>query len=244
MGGISTVRRSLKVGKPEEGLLQFVLLSKVENGTVKTNENRNLDDTGDAAGEGVHLIGLVHLGNLLVHDLRIRLILGLNVLDGRLQSLHLAGTLKLRLGKGIRQALDDNRHGHNTDAPSIGRHANSDQSLVNGLQEELDGTSEETKPSIVRTSGGGGVGGTGNVIDRSGRDGIDKTSIGNKEGRDGILQGRDLVGHVRKRKGRGVDGHRAGSRRRRRRVRPGEARRRGKGHRCTGRCHEGQGEGR
>ena len=49
--------------------------------------SRNLDDTGDAAGEGVHLIGLVHLGNLLVHDLRIRLILGLNVLDGRLQSL-------------------------------------------------------------------------------------------------------------------------------------------------------------
>lgn len=87
MSRISTVGRSLQVGKEQKGLIELVLLGQIEDGTVQTDKDGNLRQRWEASGQRVDIVGLVDFGNLLVHDLWVALVLGLEFLHLRLDGL-------------------------------------------------------------------------------------------------------------------------------------------------------------
>ena len=133
VGGIGPVRGPFQVGQPQEGLIQLVVLGKVQDGPVQANEDGDLDERRQAPRERIHIVLLVQLGDPLVHHLRIALILGLQLLDGGLDRLHLVGALELRLGERERKDLDDDGHHDDADPPRIGGHPDAHQGAVYDL---------------------------------------------------------------------------------------------------------------
>lgn len=87
VGRVSTICRSFQTRQEEEWFVQLIFLGKGEDGTVETDKNWDLYNGRDASSKWVDLIRLVKLGNLLVHDFWVTLVLGLHFLDLRLEGL-------------------------------------------------------------------------------------------------------------------------------------------------------------
>jgi hypothetical protein len=87
MGRIGTVSWSFQTWQKEKGFIELVLLGQSQHGTVETDKDRNLYQGRKTAGQGVNIIHLVKLGNLLVHNVWIGRVLGLELLQLRLQTL-------------------------------------------------------------------------------------------------------------------------------------------------------------
>ncbi len=87
VGWVGTVRRSLQIRQKEEGLVEGIFLREIQYRPIESDEDRYLHEGRDAPREGIDLVRLVYLGDLLVHDLGVGLVLGLEGLDGRLQRL-------------------------------------------------------------------------------------------------------------------------------------------------------------
>jgi hypothetical protein len=87
VSGVCTVRGTLEARQEEEGFVELVRCCKVQDGTIQSNKDRDLSKTRQTSRKGIYVVSLVHFCNLLVHHLGIALVLGLEFLDGRLQSL-------------------------------------------------------------------------------------------------------------------------------------------------------------
>ena len=102
--------RPLERRQPQERLLEPVGVGEVEQRAVKADEERDLCDCRQAAGERVDLVFGVELLNLRVQLRRVLvLVLVLQRLGRRLDRLHLGRRLNLNLGERERQRLDTNR---------------------------------------------------------------------------------------------------------------------------------------
>jgi len=87
VGRIGTVGGTLQVGQKEKGFIQFVHFGKIQDGTIESDENRNLDQTGQTTCQRIDVVLLIHFGNLLVHDFGVALVLVLHLFNGRLKGL-------------------------------------------------------------------------------------------------------------------------------------------------------------
>ena len=87
MGWIRAVGGSLQVREEKERFVQGIFLGEIQNGTIETDENWNLNETGNASRQGIDFVLLVDLGNFLVHDFGIALVFGLQCFDRRLKCL-------------------------------------------------------------------------------------------------------------------------------------------------------------
>ena len=87
MSWIRSVGWSLQIGQKEKGFIKLVFFCQGQNGSVKSNENGNLHNGRQTAGQGVDFICLVEFGYFLVHNFGVGLVLGLYRFDARLQSL-------------------------------------------------------------------------------------------------------------------------------------------------------------
>jgi len=87
MSRVCTKGWAFQTWKEQKGLVKLVGCGQVEDGTIESNKDRNLSKTRQATGKRIDFVGLVDFGNLLIHHFRIALVLVLNFLDCRLESL-------------------------------------------------------------------------------------------------------------------------------------------------------------
>ena len=87
VSGVCTVSGTLEARQEEEGFIELVRCCKVQDGTVQPDKYRDLSKTRQTSRKGVDFVGLVQFCDLLVHHVGITLVLGLELLDGWLQSL-------------------------------------------------------------------------------------------------------------------------------------------------------------
>ena len=73
----------LEVRQPEKGLVEKVVGGELKERAVEADEDGDLDEAGEAAREGVHVVGTVQSAHLTLHHFRVRLVPRLNRLDLR-----------------------------------------------------------------------------------------------------------------------------------------------------------------
>lgn len=53
LGRISTINGSLQTGQKEKRFVELIILRQFQDGTVKTDKDRNLHNTGKASSQGI-----------------------------------------------------------------------------------------------------------------------------------------------------------------------------------------------
>jgi len=84
MSRVGSIGRTFQIGQKQEWFIQFVFLGKIEDSPVQSNENWNLNKTGQTTSKRVDIVGLVKFGNLLIHNFGVAFVFRLNCFDGRL----------------------------------------------------------------------------------------------------------------------------------------------------------------
>mmetsp|Transcript_11941 Transcript_11941/g.35666 ORF Transcript_11941/g.35666 Transcript_11941/m.35666 type:complete len:492 (-) Transcript_11941:8-1483(-) len=150
--------RSLKRGQPEEGLLQLVLLGEEQQGAVQPDEERDLREGGQAAGERIHLVVLVELLQLDVEAGGVAVaVLLLQRLGRRPDGLHLLRRLDLLLGQRKQQQLDAERE--DDDGGAVAGDASQ---LLDRILKGPD--DDQVEPALLRGLGGCGASRGGSVV--------------------------------------------------------------------------------